>query len=68
MTEITIQQAAAFVVALTFGSAALFAAFAIIAVSFVVGGIVRRKAARRNGKQSIYDEWERRQKATRGRK
>lgn len=57
MTEITIQQAAAFV-----------AAFAIIAVAFAVGEIVRRKAARRNGKQSIYDEWERRQKATRGRK
>ena len=57
MTEITIQQAAAFV-----------AALAIIAVAFAVGEIVRRKAARRNGKQSIYDEWERRQKATRGRK
>lgn len=57
MTEITIQQAAAF-----------FAALAIITVAFVVGEIVRRKAARRNGKQSIYDEWERRQKATRGRK
>ena len=57
MTEITIQQAAAF-----------FAAFAIITVAFAVGEIVRRKAARRNGKQSIYDEWERRQKATRGRK
>lgn len=57
MTEITIQQASAF-----------FAALAIISVSFVVGEIVRRKAARRNGKQSIYDEWERRQKATRGRK
>ena len=57
MTEITIQQAAAFV-----------AAFAIIAVAFAVGEIVRRKAARRNGKQSIYDEWERHQKATRGRK
>lgn len=57
MTEITIQQAAAFIVAL-----------AIIAVAFAVGEIVRRKAARRNGKRSIYDEWERRQKATRGRK
>lgn len=57
MTEITIQQAEAF-----------FAAFAIIAVAFAVGEIVRRKASRRNGKQSIYDEWERRQKATRGRK
>lgn len=57
MTEITIQQASAF-----------FAALAIISVAFVVGEIVRRKAARRNGKQSIYDEWERRQKATRGRK
>lgn len=57
MTEITIQQAAAF-----------FAAFAIIAAAFVAGEIVRRKADRRNGKQSIYDEWERRQKATRGRK
>ena len=57
MTEITIQQAAAF-----------FAALAIIAVAFAVGEIVRRKAARRKGKQSIYDEWERRQKATRGRK
>lgn len=57
MTEITIQQAAAFVVALTVGAAAS-----------VVGEIVRRKAARRKGKQSIYDEWERRQKATRGRK
>ena len=57
MTEITIQQAAAFIVAL-----------AIIAVAFAVGEIVLRKAARRNGKQSIYDEWERRQKATRGRK
>ena len=56
MTEITIQQAAAF-----------FAA-SIIAVAFAVGEIVRRKAARRNGKQSIYDEWERHQKATRGRK
>lgn len=55
MTEITIQQAAAFVVALTVGAAAS-----------VVGEIVRRKADRRNGKQSIYDEWERRQKATRG--
>lgn len=48
MTEITIQQAAAF-----------FAAFAIIAVAFAVGEIVRRKAARRKGKQSIYDEWAR---------
>ena len=57
MTEITIQQASAF-----------FAAFAIIAVAFAVGEIVRRKAARRNGKQSIYDEWELRQNATRGRK
>lgn len=57
MTEITIQQAAAFIVALS-----------IIAVAFAVGEIVRRKAARRNSKQSIYDEWERRQKATRGRK
>ena len=57
MTEITIQQAAAFVVALTVGAAAS-----------VVGEIVRRKAARRNGKQSIYDEWERREKATRWRK
>lgn len=57
MTEITIQQAASF-----------FAAFAIIAVAFAVGEIVRRKAARRNGKQSIYDEWERHQKATRGSK
>lgn len=57
MTEITIQQAAAF-----------FAALAIISVAFAVGEIVRRKAARRNGKQSIYDEWERREKATRGRK
>lgn len=57
MTEITIQQAAAFVVALTVGAAAS-----------VVGEIVRRKAARRKGKQSIYDEWERRQKATRWRK
>ena len=57
MTEITIQQAETFVVALTFG-----------VVASVVGEIVRRKAARRNGKQSIYDEWERRQKATRGRK
>lgn len=57
MTEITIQQAAAFVVALTVGAAAS-----------VVGEIVRRKADRRNGKQSIYDEWERREKATRGRK
>ena len=57
MTEITIQQAAAF-----------FAALAIITVAFAVGEIVRRKAVRRNGKRSIYDEWERRQKATRGRK
>ena len=57
MNEITIQQAATFVVALTFG-----------VVASVVGEIVRRNAARRNGKQSIYDEWERRQKATRGRK
>ena len=57
MTEITIQQAAAF-----------FAALAIIAVAFAVGEIVRRKADRRKCKQSIYDEWERRQKATRGRK
>ena len=57
MTEITIQQAAAF-----------FAAFAIIAVAFAVGEIVRRNAARKNGKQSIYDEWEHRQKATRGSK
>ena len=57
MTEITIQQAATFIVTLTFGVAAS-----------VVGEIVRRNAARRNGKQSIYDEWERRQKATRGRK
>ena len=57
MTEITIQQASAF-----------FAAFAIIAVAFAVGEIVRRKAARRNAKQSIYDERDRRQKATRGRK
>lgn len=57
MTEITIQQAATFVVALTFG-----------VVASVVGEIVRRNAARRNGKQSIYDEWKRRQKETRGRK
>ena len=57
MTEITIQQAAAF-----------FAAFAIIAVAFAVGEIVRRKAARRNLKKLIHDEWERYQKATRGRK
>lgn len=57
MTEITIQQAAAFVVALS-----------VLAAAFVAGEIVRRKAARRKGKQSIYDEWERRQKATRGRK
>lgn len=48
MTEITIQQASA-----------LFAALAIIAVAFAVGEIVRRKAARRKGKQSIYDEWAR---------
>ena len=57
MTEINIQQAATFVVALTFG-----------VVAAVVGEIVRRNAARRNGKQSIYDEWERRQKETRGRR
>lgn len=57
MTEITIQHTATFVVALTFG-----------VVASVVGEIVRRKSARRNGKQSIYDEWERREKATRGRK
>ena len=57
MTEINIQQAATFVVALTFG-----------VVASVVGEIVRRNAARRKGKQSIYDEWERRQKETRGRK
>ena len=57
MTEITIQQAATFVVALTFG-----------VVASVVGEIVRRNAARRNGKQSIYEEWERRQNATRRRK
>lgn len=57
MTEITIQQAAAF-----------FAAFAIIAVAFAVGEIVRRKAARRKLKKLIHDEWERHQKATRGRK
>ena len=57
MTEITIQQAAAFVVALS-----------VLAAAFAVGEIVRRKAARRNGKQSISDEWERHQKATRGRK
>lgn len=57
MTEITIQQAAAFVVALS-----------VLAAAFVAGEIVRRNAAIRNGKQSIYDEWERRQKATRGRK
>ena len=57
MTEITIQQAATFIVTLTFGVAAS-----------VVGEIVRRNAAKRNGKQSIYDEWERREKATRGRK
>ena len=48
MTEITIQQASA-----------LFAALAIIAGAFAVGEIVRRKAARRKGKQSIYDEWAR---------
>ena len=48
MTEITIQQASAF-----------FAALAIIAVALAVGEIVRRKAARRKGKQSIYDEWAR---------
>ena len=57
MTEITIQQAVTFVVALTFG-----------VVASVVGEIVRRNAARRNGKQSIYEEWERRQNATRRRK
>lgn len=57
MAEITIQQAVTFVVALTFG-----------VVASVVGEIVRRNAARRNGKQSIYEEWERRQKATRRRK
>ena len=57
MTEITTQQAPAG-----------FAAFAIIAAAPAVGETVRRKAARSNGKQSIYDEWERRQKATRGRK
>ena len=57
MTEITIQQAAAFVVALS-----------VLAAAFVAGEIVRRNAARRKGKLSIYDEWERRQKATRGRK
>lgn len=57
MTEITIQQAAAF-----------FAALAVLAAAFVAGEIVRRKAARRKGKQSLYDEWERREKATRGRK
>ena len=57
MIEITIQQAATFVVALTFGVAAS-----------VVGEIVRRNAARKNCKQSIYDEWERRRKATRRRK
>ena len=57
MTEITIQQAAAF-----------FAALAIIAAAFVAGEIVRRKDARRKGNQSIYDEWERHQKATRWRK
>lgn len=56
MTEITIQQAAG------------FAALAIIAVAFAVGEIVRRKDAKKKGKQSIYDEWERREKATRGRK
>lgn len=48
MTEITIQQVAAF-----------FAAFSIIAVAFAVGEIVRRKAAKKKGKQSIYDEWAR---------
>ncbi len=48
MTEITIQQASA-----------LFAALTIIAVAFAVGEIVRRKSARRKGKQSIYDEWAR---------
>ena len=57
MTEITIQQAAAFVVALS-----------VLAAAFVAGEIVRRNAARRKGKLSIYYEWERRQKATRGRK
>ena len=57
MTEITIQQAVTFVVALTFGVAAS-----------AVGEIVRRKAARRNGQQSIYDARDRRQKATRGSK
>lgn len=57
MTEITIQQEAAFVVA-----------FSVLAAAFVAGEIVRRKAARRKGKQSIYDEWERRKKATRRRK
>lgn len=57
MTEITIQQAAAFVVVLS-----------VLAAAFVAGEIVRRKAARRKGKLSIYDEWERLQKATRGRK
>lgn len=57
MTGIGIQQAAAFAVAL-----------AILAAAFAVGEIVRRKAARRKGKQSIYDEWERREKAARGRK
>ena len=57
MTEITIQQAAAFVVALS-----------VLAAAFVAGEIVRRKAAKKKGKQSIYDEWERRKKATRGRK
>ena len=57
MTEITIQQAVTFVVALTFG-----------VVASVVGESVRRNAARRNGKQSIYDEWERHQKETRWRK
>ena len=57
MTEITIQQAAAFVVALS-----------VLAAAFVAGEIVRRKDAIMKGKQSIYDEWERREKATRGRK
>ena len=57
MTEITIQQAASFVVALS-----------VLAAAFVVGEIVRRKDAKKKGKQSIYDEWERHQKATRGRK
>ena len=57
MTEVTIQQAAAF-----------FAALTIITVAFAVGEIVRRKADRMKGKQSIYDEWASREKATRGRK